>query len=173
MTRRLCAALLTAASAFTACGYKVGGQADLLPSTIHTIAIPAFSNNTTRYKLTEYLPSAIGREFNTRTRYRVIADPREADALLEGRVNNYYSSVSVFDQGTGRAAGVQLYVYLTLTLRERATGKVLYVRDNYEVRQRYEVSVDQRAYFDESEVALRRMSQEVARQVVSSVLEAF
>lgn len=164
---------LAALAALSACGYKVGGKADLLPANIRTIAIPAFNNQTTRYKLTERLPLAIGREFNARTRYRVVADPNEADAVLEGVVRNYISSVMVFDQVTGRAAGIQVSVFLTLTLRDRGTGNVLYRRDNYEVRQRYEVSVDQRSYFDESEVALERLSQEVARHVVSTVLEAF
>lgn len=159
--------------ALAGCGYKVGGKADLLPSSVRTIAIPAFSNATTRYKLTEQLPSALTREFISRTRYRVIADPREADAILEGAVSNVLTAPTIFDQATGRAAGIQISVYLRVKLVERATGKVLYARDGLEVRQRYEVSIEQREFFDESSMALQRLSQEVARQVVSSVLSAF
>jgi hypothetical protein len=33
--------------------------------------------------------------------------------------------------------------------------------------------VDQRAYFDESDSALERLSQEIARSVVSRILEGF
>ena len=51
------------------CGYHVSGHADTLPKTIKTIAIPAFSNATIRYRLTERLPAAITREFIGRTRY--------------------------------------------------------------------------------------------------------
>jgi hypothetical protein len=40
-------------------------------------------------------------------------------------------------------------------------------------RQRYEIAVDQTAYFEESDVALDRLSRDVARALVSSVLEAF
>lgn len=151
----------------------MGGKADLLPAHVRTIAIPAFSNVTTRYRLTERLPSAIGREFLTRTRYRVVADPNEADAVLTGAVVNYMSAPTIFDQATGRAAGIQISVFLNLTLTERATGQVLYQRNNFEARQRYEVSIEQREYFDESDVALERLSREVARMVVSTVLEAF
>ncbi|HNY40543.1 MAG TPA: LPS assembly lipoprotein LptE [Bryobacteraceae bacterium] len=156
-----------------ACGYRVGGKADLLPKTIHTIAIPAFSNITTRYKLSERLPAAIGREFLSRTRYQVVYDTAEADAILTGSVNNYHSATTIFDQASGRAAGIQVSVYLNIKLTNRANGDILYQRDNLEVRQRYEVSIEQQAYFDESEVALERLSREVARQVVSTVLEAF
>lgn len=162
-----------AGGAGAGCGYRVGGKADLLPAHVRTIAIPAFSNVTTRYRLTERLPSAIGREFLTRTRYRVVADPNEADAVLTGAVVNYMSAPTIFDQATGRAAGIQISVFLNLTLTERATGQVLYQRNNFEARQRYEVSIEQREYFDESDVALERLSREVARMVVSTVLEAF
>jgi hypothetical protein len=40
----LVAALLAAAG----CGYQVGGKGELLPKTLHTIAIPAFKNKTRR-----------------------------------------------------------------------------------------------------------------------------
>jgi hypothetical protein len=173
MRRRVLVPLLLAAAAFPGCGYRVGGQADLLPAHVRTIAIPAFSNVTTRYRLTERLPAALGREFITRTRYRIVADPNEADAVLTGAVVNYMSAPTIFDQATGRAAGVQVSVFLNLTLTERESGAVLYQRNNFEARQRYEVSIEQREYFDESDVALDRLSREVARLVVSSVLEAF
>lgn len=64
-------------------------------------------------------------------------------------------------------------VYLNLTLVDKSTGNVVFRRDNMEVRERYEISADPKAYFEESEVGLERLSQQVARQVVSSVLEAF
>lgn len=165
--------LAASALAVSGCGYHVGGKADLLPATIRTIAIPAFSNVTTRYKLTEMLPSAIGREFISRTRYRVVADPNEADAILSGAIVNFMLSPAIFDQKTSRAAGIQVTVFLNIRLVERSSGKVLYQRQGMEVRQRYEVATSQEQYFDESTVALGRLSLEVGRQVVSSVLEAF
>lgn len=155
------------------CGYRVGGQADMMPAALKSIYIPAFGNNTTRYKLTERLPSAVTREFIERTRYRVVADPREADARLEGTVLNVLTAPTIFDSATGRAAGVQVTVYVQVRLTESATGKVLFERASLETRSRYEVSTDERQYFDESEAALSRVCKEVARNLVSSVLEAF
>src|SRR5438552_767428 len=52
----------------SSCGYHVAGKADLVPKNVKTIAIPAFTNVTTRYKLTDRLPEAITREFISRTR---------------------------------------------------------------------------------------------------------
>ncbi len=155
------------------CGYHVAGRADLLPKTIQTIAIPAFGNVTIRYKLAGRLTEALTREFISRTRYRVVADPRAADAVLEGVVANYVSYPVVFDPATGRASGVLAIVTLNVTLRERATGKVLFLRQGMEVRERYEISVDPRAYLEESDTAMERLSRDVARGIVSAVLENF
>jgi hypothetical protein len=158
---------------FGGCGYHVAGRADLLPKEIKVIAIPAFENVTTRHKLTDRLPAAITREFLTRTRYQVVANPEEADAILYGAIVNYFSSSTVFDPQTGRASGVQMSVFLQVRLQDRKTGAILFQRPNMEFRQRYEISVDQLAYFEESDVALARLSQDVARTLVSSILENF
>ena len=42
-----------------------------------------------------------------------------------------------------------------------------------EVRKRYEIAIDPHKYFEESDLALERVSKDVAETVVSSVLEAF
>ena len=169
-----CAALAILLTFFCAgCGYRVAGRADLLPRNIHTIAIPAFGNTTTRYRLTERLPAAITREFIARTRYRVVPDVNTADAVLQGSVVNYNSYPVAFDPATSRASTVQVSIHLDITLRERATGKVLFSRTRMECRERYEISVDQRAYFDESDAALDRVTMDVARTMVSAILERF
>jgi outer membrane lipopolysaccharide assembly protein LptE/RlpB len=155
------------------CGYHVAGRADLLPKEIKTIAVPAFANVSTRYRLTQRLPQAITREFISRTRYKVVAEPGAADAVLEGAVVNYFSYPTVFDAATGRASGIQLIVVLNIKLTERKTGAVLCQHSGMQVQQRYEISSDQLAYFEESDTALDRLSQYVARTVVSAILENF
>jgi len=164
----VCAVLLA-----SACGYHTGGHADLVPKTVHTIAIPAFSNGTTRYKLTDQLPEAIAREFISRTRYRIVADENAADAVLTGSVLTYTSFPTVVDPNTGRASTVEVHVTMRLNLVERATGKTLYTRPNFEMRERYQISIDPAAFFEESDAALARASQQTAQQVVSSILDNF
>ena len=62
---------------------------------------------------------------------------------------------------------------MRITLRDRATGAVLFENLNLQARQTYEIAVDPNAYFDESDVAMDRLSREVARSVVSAILENF
>ncbi len=161
------------AAALSSCGYHVAGKGDLIPTTVKTIAIPAWGNVTTRYKLTDHIPEALSREFLTRTRYKVINDVNQADMVLRGAVIRYSAFATVVDRDTGRATVVELHLLLQVTLTERATGKVLFTRPSFEVRERYEISGDPKQYFDESDAALDRSSQEAARNVVSSILENF
>jgi len=155
------------------CGYKFAATDTVLPKTIHTVSIPAFNNLTTRYKLTDQLPEAISREFLTRTRYRVVSDSNTADAVLRGTVINYSLYPTIFDPANGRAAFAEIHVTLSVTLTERATGKVLFNRPNFDVRETYQISPDATKYFEESDPALKRAGQQVARSIVSAVLENF
>lgn len=178
-------AVAVLAFAGSGCGYQMGGKAVLVPANVRTIAIPAFDNTTARYKLTEILPNAIGREFITRTKYRIVAEASEGDAILRGAVVSYSVTPAVTsrlrvpatatapESVRDQATGMEITVAMNLSLVEKGSGKVLYQRDGLQIRGRYEAAAQQEQYFDESAEAMRRLSQEIARQVVSSILEAF
>jgi Lipopolysaccharide-assembly len=157
----------------SACGYHTSARGDLMPKSVHTIAIPAFRNQTTRYQLARMLPEDLTREFIARTHYKIISDPNAADAVLNGVLVTFAAYSTVTDPTTGRATAAQAIVTLRLTLTERATGKVLFTRPAFEVRDRYEVSIDPAQYFDESETAMQRLSKSVAQATVSAILENF
>jgi outer membrane lipopolysaccharide assembly protein LptE/RlpB len=155
------------------CGYHVSGRGDTMPKTMHTVAIQSFGNNTLRYKLARLLPADIGRELISRTKYSLIADTSEADAVLSGSLVNYSAFPTVVDPNTNAATTVQVIVIINVTLTERATGKVLFTRQGMEIRQRYEIASQPQQYFDESGTAMERVSKDVARTVVSGILEGF
>ena len=112
-------------------------------------------------------------EFISRTRYAIVADPDRADAVLTGALVNLTNYPIIFDPVSGRATGVQVIATLQLTLTDRTTGKVLFSRSGAEFRERYEISTNPQAYFDESGTAIRRVSRDIARAVVSAILETF
>jgi hypothetical protein len=155
------------------CGYHVGGHPDLLPKTIKTIAIPAFGNVTSRPRLPVLLTAEVTREFIARTRYQIVSDPNQADAILAGAVVTVNGYPIIIDDKSGRATGVQVIVNVQLTLTERATGKVLFSRPGWEFRDRYEIATDPQAYFDENDTAMVRLSKDVARSLVTAVLQSF
>jgi Lipopolysaccharide-assembly len=164
---------LALALALSGCGYHVSGHADAMPKTIKTIAIPVFGNITPYRKLPILLTADVTREFISRTHYAIVTDPSMADATLVGAVTNYISYPTILDPVSGRATSVELIVIMQLTLTDRHTGKVLFTRTGAEFRERYEVALDPQQYFDESSTAIQRVSRDVARSVVSAVLENF
>jgi len=169
----ICRLAILAGLGLASCGYHVAGKTDLIPQSIHSIAIPPFSNITTRYKLTDQLAQAVSREFISRTKYQIVTDPNKADAILQGAVINYVAYPTIFDQQTGRASGFQINLTLQVKFTERTTGKILYSRPNFEMHQRYELSIGALTFFDESDAGLARLSKDVARDLVSSILENF
>jgi hypothetical protein len=152
------------------CGYHVGGQADLVPKSVRSICIPPFKNRTKQYRMVDTLPNAIGREFKARTKYVIINDPLEADAVLSGEVTNVLIVPSVYDPATGTATLVQVYAYMNLTLTERVSKKVLYSKVNLVYRDNAEIAPTASKYFDESDFAVDRLSKGIAAEVVSSIV---
>lgn len=159
--------------ALASCGYHVGGKADLVPEAVQTISIPAFTTLSTQYRLVDVLPQQIAREFTARTRFRIVANPNDADAVLNGTINSVQTYPAIFDPTSGKATTLSVIVVLTLNLVQRSTGKVLYSRANASFRQDYDVSIYPHSYFDESGPALDRLSRDVARNVVSAIVENF
>jgi RNase P/RNase MRP subunit p29 len=155
------------------CGYHISGKADMMPKTVKTIAVEPFSNVTKSYKLARLLPTDIAHELISRTKYAIVADPNQADAVLKGALVNFQAYPIVLDNVSSRATVGQVVATVQLTLTERSTGKVLYSRPSLEFRDRYEISVDPQQYFDETGTAIERVARDVARTVVSSILENF
>jgi outer membrane lipopolysaccharide assembly protein LptE/RlpB len=157
----------------TGCGYHTAGHAVQLPENVKTIAVPAFVNETTTYRIEQLLTSSVIREFTTRTHYHVLSDTGEpADATLRGTVLSASSSPLTYNTATGQAASVLVVVSVRVSLTDR-TGKVLYQNPSYLFREQYEVSQDLTSFFEEDSPALRRLSQDFARTLVSNILEGF
>ncbi len=155
------------------CGYHTAGHVAQLPENVKTIAVPAFKNETTTYRIEQMLTSSVVREFTTRTHYRMLnVSTEDADATLSGTVLSTTTSPLTYDTATGRAASVLVVVSMKVTLSDRH-GKVLYQNPAYLFREQYEVSQDLKSFFEEDSPAFRRLSQDFARTLVSNILEGF
>jgi len=131
------------------------------------------------------LTAAVIREFNTRTRYRIIqsaplpgsapatqpSDP-SADATLLGTVLSAQVAPVAYDSVTGRASTglVTLVIKVTLTARD---GRVLYSNPNYVFRDQYQISNELASFFEEQGPALDRVERDFSRTLVGNILEAF
>jgi hypothetical protein len=167
------AGIVACGAVFSGCGYHIAGKADLIPKSIQTVAIEPFHNGTQRSDIPRLLSAGLSREFIDRTRFKVVSDPKQADAVLNGAITSFVSYSTTADPVTGRSTGAQVILQLNIYLTERATGKSLYQRSGYEFRQQYEISENVATYFDESSTAVQRVARDAARSIVTAIVENF
>jgi hypothetical protein len=158
---------------FSACGYRVAGRGDRLPPDIKTIAVPIFANETSQFRIEQRLSRAVTREFIERTKFRITHNPSEADAVVKGSVKEVRSAVLTFDLNTGRATALQIQVTTDVQLVDLHTQKVLFANPKYVFRQEYQVNESPSALFAEDQPALDRLAQDLARTLVTEILENF
>jgi outer membrane lipopolysaccharide assembly protein LptE/RlpB len=163
---------LALAITFSACGYHTAGKGSQLPPTVKTIAVPSFVNQTQTYHVETRLTEAVVREFNTRTRYRILTNDANADAVLRGTVTSAQTVPVTYDSRTGQVSTSLVTVAMKVTLTAR-DGRVLYENPNYIFREQYQIARETASFFEEQGPALDRLSRDFARTLVSNILEAF
>ena len=165
--------LLVLCIAGTGCGYRVAGRANTLPPNIKTVAVTAFENRTSTYRIEQRLTDTVVHEFLVDTRYRVVSNAADGDAVLRGAVTGIGGGAVVFDQSTGRATTILVTVTMEARLEDRASGKVLYRNDSFVFREPYEISEDVPSFFEESGPAMDRVSRDFAKRLVAEIRESF
>lgn len=157
----------------TGCGYHVAGRTSALPPDWETIAVPAFKNDTTRYRIEQRMTEAVIREFLQRTKYHVVQDPGSADAVLHGEVLSIETTPVLFNATTGEVTTMLVTVHTKVQLLDNKTQKAVYHMDDMVFRQEYQISTDVNSFFEEQDPALERMSRAFASKLVSNVVENF
>jgi outer membrane lipopolysaccharide assembly protein LptE/RlpB len=170
------AVLLLALSVQTfllSCGYHVAERGDRLPPDIKTIAVPIFVNQSQTFRIEQKLAAAVSREFLERTKFQITPDAKGADAVLKGTVKDVRRGVITFDLTTGRASSLQIQVMADVQLEDLHSKKVVYANPNFVFREEYQVSQTTSGLFEEDQAALDRLSRDVARTLVTELLENF
>jgi outer membrane lipopolysaccharide assembly protein LptE/RlpB len=158
---------------FAACGYHVAGTASRIPPDVKTIAVPAFKNMSSTFRIEQQLTSAVTREFLERTHFRILPNPTDADAVLKGTVKGVVARAITFDINTGRATSLQVQVTADVKLEDVHSHKLLFSNSNYVFREEYQVSESPSSLFEEDKPALGRLARDFARTLVTDILENF
>lgn len=178
--RRVCglaiAVALTMASG--GCGYALAGRGAFLPAEIRIVGIPQLENRSTFFNVEQMLSEKIRTEFIGRGRFAVLPDATGADAVLTGTVIN----VSVQPVGFTDQQLASRYLF-TMTMRveftQTSTSTVLWSNDALIFRETYDLTargtgtVDGATFLDQERASFDRISSDVARTVVTAIVEAF
>ncbi|MGO8737186.1 MAG: LPS assembly lipoprotein LptE [Terriglobia bacterium] len=158
---------------FLACGYHVAGTASRIPPDVKTIAVPAFKNMSSTFRIEQQVTAAVTREFLERTKFRILPNPGDADAVLRGTIKDVRAHAITYDINTGRATSLQVQVTADVKLEDVHSHKLLFSDSHYVYREEYQVSESSSALFEEDRPALDRLSRDLARTLVTDVLENF
>ena len=180
------------AMSFAGCGYHVAGHGpDALPRTIRVIAVPTLENKTSTLKIEQRLTAATIHEFLAKTRYKVVSDPSDADAVLTGKVLTLEILPLLFQTPTATTSTEQATAMIVtmkceVTLTERDNDKVLYHSDNFVFRNEYQLATTGQTtqtpsqsrgnveeIFQESDPAFDRMARDFASRLVAAVTENY
>jgi TolB-like protein len=164
------------------CGYKLAGTNTFLPERIRSIGVAPFENRTRRPEIDQRLTEQVTREFAKRGGYAIVSDPAAADAWLEGAVAEFRTQPVQFNEA-GRATRLETVVRVEATLRDVATGEILWSQKTLTFREQYEVSEEETGvsaggaadepFFDRETLALDQIARGAAGALVTSILEGF
>jgi hypothetical protein len=170
--------LLSVVLTLPGCGYSLAGRGSFLPAYIQIVGIPQLINRTTFFDVEQILTEKVRAEFIGRGKYRIIPDAPGADAVLSGEV----LGISVHPSGYTDAQLASRYAF-TLTMKvaftDARTNEVLWsnealtFREEYELATRGNVAIGGAEFLDQERNAFDRIATDVARTVVTAILEAF
>ena len=177
MTRLIAIFLLTVLGS-SGCGYSLAGRGSFLPTYIQSVGIPLFVNRTTFFDVEQVLTEKVRGEFIGRGKYRITPDATGADAILTGEV----LGISVQPVGFTDQQLASRYLFtliLKVTFTDTRTNQPLWSNDALTFREEYELTtrgntaLEGAAFLDQERSSFDRISNDIARTVVTAILEAF
>jgi hypothetical protein len=170
--------VLVAALAASGCGYALAGRGSFLPMDIQVVGVPPLVNNSTFFQVEQILTEKIRTEFIGRGRYRVIPVPEGADAVVTGTVTSIsVQPIGFTDQQL--ASRYQFSVTMNVEFTDARTNQVLWsnrsltFREEYELSTRSNVALEGGTFLSQERSSFDRIADDVARTVVTAILEAF
>jgi TolB-like protein len=172
MSRRLACAAVLALVATSGCGYRLAGTGSFLPPEIKTIMVAPFENRSARAEIEIRTTEAVARELSRRGGIKVVSSRTDANALLEGVITDFRTTPVQFN-AQGRATRLETAVVLRSSLRNLATGQLLWSQSNLVFRDQYDVQQTDVNYFDLETLALDTLARGAAQTLVNSITEGF
>ena len=162
----------------SSCGYALAGRGSFLPTYIRVVGIPVLLNQTTFFEVEQVLTEKIRSEFIGRGNYTIVPDTMGADGVVTGTV----TGISVQPVGFTDQQLASRYLF-TITMRveftDARTAMVLWSNDalsfssEYQLDTRGNTAIEGSAFIDQERSSFDRIATDVARSVVTAIVEAF
>jgi hypothetical protein len=171
------ALILTLAMATSSCGYALAGRGSFLPDYIKVVGIPPVENRSTYQQVELVLTEKIRTEFIGRGKYEVISEASGSDAVLTGEITGISAQPVGFTE-TQFASRYLFTMTMKVQLTDTRTNMVLWSNDSLTFREESELSSRGATdlgtnFLDQERSSFDRIASNVARTVVTAILEAF
>ena len=158
------------------CGYALAGRGAFLPTDIRVVGIPPLVNRTTFFDVEQILTEKIRNEFIGRGKYRVVPDMTGADAVLNAEITSITLSPVGFTNSQ-LASRYQFVLTMKVDFTDARVNRPLWANDALSFTGEYELNsqgtVEGSSFVDQQRGSFDRISSDVARTVVTAILEAF
>jgi hypothetical protein len=150
------------------CGYRLGGSA--LPGT--TISVPLFENRTIETGIESIVTEAVLAELRRAPGIRVVP-PGEGRYVLHGRILGFDSDPHLVSPSTHMAEEHRARLILWVALRDRQTGKDLWIEPRLSAFTDYPLTSDILANERAKRVAIARIASELASRIRNRVQDTW
>jgi hypothetical protein len=171
-------AVLFVLASLPGCGYALAGRGSFLPTHIQIVGIPQLLNRTAFYDVEQTLTEKIRTEFIGRGKYRILPEAAGADAVLNGEVLAIYVQPSGITEQQ-LASRYLFTLVMKVSFSDARTGQEFWSNESLTFREEYQlttgsnVALEGAAFLDQERSAFDRIATDVARTVVTAILEAF
>jgi outer membrane lipopolysaccharide assembly protein LptE/RlpB len=157
-------------SVLAGCGYHFSGAGEP-PGNIHSIAVEMLENRTTEVGLEDTFTNAILDQF-LQWKGLPVRSVAEADAVLGGRIWRIRNS-TVAHISPEQTLETRVTVYLALTLKRRADGKILWRQKSLSYFEEYFETSNALLTAASRREALDKIARYLAEKTYQSIFESF
>jgi len=160
--------------ALGACGYRPLDGRGVFGPDVHTIEVEAFENKSREPGLEQQVADALMEEFARRAWLEPVLQGQVSspDLVMTGLLRTADVRSNSYSAG-GLALEERVEVNFDVSVRQRASGDVVYRHPGFSVTEVFLSSADPQVYASNKEQALRRVSSVIAERVHDELFQRF
>lgn len=171
--------LVAVGLAAAGCGYALAGRGNALPTSIASIGVPQIANHSSIADVDRVVTQAVREEFQTKGKYQVRPDEGGVDGVFTATISSVTLQPTAFSDDRLPTAFAVVVIANVEFKHVTDDNKVLWSNPSFRVTDDYQLAsgtsgtVDPSALFSQNTQALDRLAKKFAREVVTSIFEAF
>ena len=153
------------------CGYRLQGRSDALPGDVRSLYVELFRNDSYEPYLENSITNEVVGRFARHDRLEIVEQPAQAEGILGGRIVGYSNSALSYDSDDN-IAEYRSKMTVEGVLRRVDNGEVLW-KGTVAWQEDYPVSSDKALQDDREQLAILEISQRLADELFSHMIDNF